>query len=524
MIVTVTEDKLWLKLEYESSNERQQTLSSFTKKVKDWQFKKNKFSGWNGDVAFVTGPGRNMMYPGLWHKLIEFGKKFNYDIKFHGRELLINDSITKEWTEKFCAKLFEGHPTHRPRPDQVHAIYMGLKYYLHTEYLSTSAGKTLIIYCITMALLHLKLCKRILIITPDPDLAIQNHGEFLDYEMGKFGMKIALLHGGTKTREAEKYKVAIGNFQYLANKDESFFETYDCVLCDEVQRAKSKSIKEVVDKCGSLTYRGGYSGSIKPDNYADYFTIVAYFGPQVAKITKKQLMDAGQAAQINIEIFVLSYADEELRRELYRAKIRLTGDKVLQLEQRFIRESIPRLEWIAQLANKLDGNTLIFFTDVKTGYGKSIVNKIKDITEHKEVYYLDGSISNKNRRKDLMDRMEDGMNKVLVANWGVFGVGKSVKNIRYIIVAENRKDDGVINQGTGRGMRIDKETGKNKFTWIDIVDDFTMIVPDANGNDDLFVNYMMKWKNDRIRYYKSEGFDYTKSDIDLTEDNLGLNW
>lgn len=520
MIVTVTEDKLWLKLKYESESERRQAISSFRKKVKDWQFKKKKYSGWKGDVEFIIGPAKDRMYPGLWHELIKWGKRFGYNIGFRGKELLINESITKDWVEKFCLKLFDGHPTHTPRPDQINAVYMGLKHYFHTEHLSTSAGKTLIIYCITMALLHLKLCNRILIITPDPDLAMQNHDEFLNYENGKFGMKIALLHGGTKTKDAEKFKIAIGNFQYLANKDASFFKIYDAVLCDEVQRAKSKSIKEVMDNCGSLVYRGGYSGSIKPNNYADYFTIVAYFGPTVAKITKKQLMDAGHAAQINIEIFVLSYADEELRKELYRAKLRLDGDKVLQLEQRFIRESKARLEWICQLVNKLEGNTLIFFTDVKTGYGKDIANKIKDITTHKDVYYIDGSIKNKGRRKEIMNRMEDGMNKVLVANWGVFGVGKSVKNIRYIVVAENRKDDGIINQGTGRGMRVDHNTGKDKFTWIDLVDDFSLMVSDVNGNDDVFYNYMMKWKNDRIRYYKSEGFDYTKTDVDLTESSF----
>ena len=235
-------------------------------------------------------------------------------------------------------------------------------------------------------------------------------------------------------------------------------------------------------------------------------------------------MDRGDAAQINIEIFVLSYADEELRSEIYIAQLRLEGDKVLQLEQRFIRQSTARLEWICQLINKLNGNTLVFFTDVKTGYGKDIANKIKDITTHKDVYYLDGSIKNKNRRKEMMSRMEDGMDKVLVANWGVFGVGKSVKNIRYIVVAENRQDDGVINQGTGRGMRVDKGKGKDKFTWIDIVDDFSLIVVDPRGNDDVFQNYMMKWKNDRIRYYKSEGFDHTKTEVDLTGSESGISW
>jgi len=524
MIVTVTEDRLWLKLKYESENERQQTISSFRKKVKDWQFKKKKYSSWKGDVDFVVGVKKDQMYPGLWHQLIKFGKKFGYDIKFINKHLLINESINKDWVEKFCVKLFEGHPTHKPRPDQIHAVYMGLKHYFHTEYLSTSAGKTLIIYCMMMALLHLKLVNKILIITPDPDLAIQNYDEFMMYDNGKYGLKVALLHGGTKTKNVEKYKIAIGNFQYLANRDASFFRSYDCVLCDEVQKAKAKTIKEVVDNCGELIYRGGYSGSIKPDNFADYFTVIAYFGPTVAKISKKELMDRGDAAQINIEIFVLNYADEELRKELYRAKLRLDGDKVLALEKRFIRESPQRLEWICQLINKLEGNTLVFFMDVKTGYGKDIANKVKSITEHKEVYYLDGSIKNKDRRKEMMHRMEDGTNKVMVANWGIFGVGKSVKNIRYIVCAENRKDEGVINQGTGRGMRIDEITGKDKFTWIDIVDDFSLLVQDTKGNDDIWQNYMMKWKNDRIRYYKSEGFDFNKYEIDLTDEESGLNW
>lgn len=890
MIITVTDDKLWLKLKYESENERMQAISSFRKKVKDWRFKKKKFSNWKGDVDFIVGERKDLMYPGLWHQLIKFGKRFGYPIKFVNQEALINNTITKEWVEKFCVELFRGHPTHSPRPDQINAVYMALRHYYHTEHLATSAGKTLIIYCIFMALLHLKLCSKILIITPDPDLAIQNYDEFMMYDNGKYGLKIALMHGGSKAKDIGKYKVAIGNFQFLANRDASFFESYDAILCDECvsedtilnadygdveikdinvgdyiqaadfdnniifdevinkwyrgkrivykiclenghfiegtcnheiytnfgwltveqiikiykeneivlyindgqksgtidsrkfvgryahrirmqeqqlsenkgiafhkareictreisyikgfginspkndkkwgvwkipvkifnpffayfgailqfvynkwqkncnermaryayrrrsgllvygrwlitwqninllifcgrkridkevfhgkmeyiggnslsqaqisihnnvsgkqkqivqvdralyntiydiqgfgyghkeellcmpkgihssykdcvdmfggmsenkkipkerrmdskektvtskilsikengfrnvydietkkthtffgngilvhncQKAKSTSIKDVVDNAGSLVYRGGYSGSITPDNFADYFTVLAYFGPTVAKITKKELMDRGDAAQINIEIYTLSYADDELRKELYRAKLRLDGDKVLNLERRFIRESPVRLEWICQLANKLNGNTLIFFLDVKTSYGKDIANKIKSITTHKEIYYLDGSISNKDRRREIMRRMEEGDDKILVANWGIFGVGKSVKNIRNILCAENRKDDGVINQGTGRGMRIDRDTGKDEFVWIDIVDDFSIMVSDANGNDDVFYNYMMKWKNDRIRYYKSEGFEYNKYDIDLTSGNSSMEW
>ena len=112
-----------------------------------------------------------------------------------------------------------------------------------------------------------------------------------------------------------------------------------------------------------------------------------------------------------------------------------------------------------------------------------------------------------------MSILEDGMHRVLISNYQVFGVGKSVKNIRYIICAESIKSEDLLMQSTGRGMRI--SDSKDHFTWIDIVDDMRIEITAVDGMLDQYKNYMWKWYLERKKYYKSEGFEIHQTDMNL---------
>jgi phage anti-repressor protein len=187
------------------------------------------------------------------------------------------------------------------------------------------------------------------------------------------------------------------------------------------------------------------------------------------------------------------------------------GEQRLRIEQKIIRESVIRLNWIVAMISKMKGNVLVFFLDKKTGYGRKIMEKVKEKAPMKEVYYVDGDVK-KDLREIYKDKMEEGDNKVLVASYDTYSTGKSIKNLHYIVCAESRKGEIVVNQATGRGMRLHHT--KDICLWIDIVDDFSINIENYENK-----NYILRHLSDRIGYYDKWGFE--RETIEITLDNDG---
>lgn len=322
-----------------------------------------------------------------------------------------------------------------------------------------------------------------------------------------------MIHGQSPIQDITDNRIIIGNFQSLANRPPEFFKDVDMLMVDEVHRATNNSIKYVVDSCKYVKYRIGMSGSILRDNSADYYTLIANFGPIVKKITKKQVIEKGYATDIEVEIFKLSWASEKLRKELCDLNDRVEdGEKRFRIEQKLVRQSNIRLQWICELVSRLDGNAIVFFLDIKTQYGERIVKGIKRVSNKKVVYYVDGSITGKHR-EDIKERMEEGNDKILVASYDTFSTGKSVKNIKYLVCVESRKFETVISQLTGRGMRLHED--KDKCVLIDIADDISINIENYQNR-----NYMLRHLSERTKYYEKEGFKYRIHEINLVNKKI----
>jgi superfamily II DNA or RNA helicase len=100
--------------------------------------------------------------------------------------------------------------------------------------------------------------------------------------------------------------------------------------------------------------------------------------------------------------------------------------------------------------------------------------------------------------------MNMGDNKILIATYGTFSTGISIKNIHNIFLVESYKSEVLIKQSLGRGMR--QMEGKDKVNVIDFVDDFT------TGK---YENYLMKHSKARIDIYKKERFEYKIYNVKL---------
>lgn len=508
MIVTVNDDLKWITIKYETELEMDQLQVSFKRKIRQWKFRtKNK--RWKGDVMFIKN--RNQLPIGLWRELQLVCQRFKFELKVIGIDKIIDRSITLENVTKFCESLLKNHPTYKSYDYQNDAVYKALKYKFCMLDLSTSAGKTLIGFLAMMYLFYTKRIKKILIVCPDTDLVIQMYNDFLDYANGRFNMSMCMIHGQSRITDVSEHKIVIGNFQSLSNRDPLFFEDFDCCFVDETHRATSESIKYIFNSCNQLKYRIGMSGSIVVDKSADYYDLLAYVGPIVKQIKKKELMEKGYATNIEIKVFRLNYLSERYRKELCSLKYKkdYDGEKAFRVEQRLVRASVVRLIWLCEMISKLNGNAIIFFVDKKTGYGKRIVEQLRRITTDKEIYYIDGDVK-KDMRQVFKKKMEEGSNKFLVASYDTYSTGKSIKNIRYLVGAEDRKSEVIISQVMGRGMRLHND--KDKFVWLDIADDFSIDEENYENR-----NILLKHMDNRLRYYDKEGFDYQIIDIDLIE-------
>jgi superfamily II DNA or RNA helicase len=107
-------------------------------------------------------------------------------------------------------------------------------------------------------------------------------------------------------------------------------------------------------------------------------------------------------------------------------------------------------------------------------------------------------------REEYKSRMEKGDNKILIATYGTFSTGISIKNIHNIFLVESYKSEVLIKQSLGRGMR--QMEGKEKVNVIDFVDDF------SSGK---YENYLMRHSKARIDIYKRERFEYKVFNVKL---------
>lgn len=276
------------------------------------------------------------------------------------------------------------------------------------------------------------------------------------------------------------------NHSYIAND----------IVVSNCHQTNTVSVKNVIGKCKDSTYRFGLSGTIKEDNSADFSTVMALLGPMVKSIPPKFLFKEGYATPVKFKIMVLEYANDDIKEKLYtlRRSKEMEGSQVLALEKNLVVKSRARFNFITDLVSKTTRNTMVLFTNVKDQYGRKIYEWLKENTD-KVCFYVDGSIG-QDHRDYFKKEMENGQNRVLVASFTTFSTGISIKNIHNIIFTESYKSEIIVKQSIGRGMR--QLEGKDNFTIIDIVDDFSY-----QGHR----NYLYNHGKARLEFYKGYSSD-----------------
>lgn len=255
------------------------------------------------------------------------------------------------------------------------------------------------------------------------------------------------------------------------------------VVCGNCHTAKSKSITDIMERAHGVAYRVGFTGSLQ-DGKCHRLVIEGLFGKAFKTTTTKELINNNQAAQLKIHCILLKY-NRDICKPMKKASY--------AEEIEYLTMSTRRNAFIAGLANSLSGNTLILFQFVEK-QGKPLYELLKG---NGNCHFIHGKVSVDDR--DAVRRIAESTDDcTIVASYGTFSTGTSIKRIDNIIFASPYKSKIKVLQSVGRGLRIGN--GKSKCNLYDIADDFSY---------KSHKNFTLQHFEARVGYYAADKFDYS---------------
>jgi len=492
MELSLTENKQLLRIDSATALEIEQLNISLTKRIDSWRFHPLVKKGvWDGYISYVKDD--RWIPAGLWKEVMDVCREYRYELKINGISNLFDRDITAESFEKWALDFFQGSKI-TPRDYQIDAAYNILKFRKCLSELATSAGKTLISFLTVAYVLEKKKANRILFIVPNVSLVIQASEDFEDYNWkNQVDIKIQQIYAGQTIRPGRN--VVIGTYQSLIKKKTEYFDQFDAVIVDETHKATSQSIKTILSKCKNAEYRYGLSGTIPKSGTLDRLTLMSYAGPLITEISANFLQNEGHIAKCRVKVIEMDYATEGAKtafREM--AHNKYESKDVFKFEQNYVINSIGRLNFICNIISRVKGNSLVLFHRIE--HGQKIYEKLRQESD-KTVYYVDGG-TDKDIREEHKKKMEVGEEVVIVASYGTFSTGISIKKIHNIFFTESFKSEVIIRQSIGRGLR--QHASKESVTIIDFVDDISSM-----GWD----NYLMRHAKVRQRIYREQKFEFS---------------
>jgi superfamily II DNA or RNA helicase len=443
--------------------------------------------GWNGEIRLLsTATGE--IYVGLLDKVIAKIKNHGYtyefkDNKYYNLPFEVNEEITEEGVKGYMKHIC----TLNPYDYQVNAVYECLRYNRKTIVSATSSGKSYMIYALVRYYVTKK--KRVLVVFPTTSLIQQMYKDWIDYGWDAEKYCHMIYSGQEKNTELE---VTLSTWQGIHKLDKSFFENYDCVIVDECHGCKSKSLIDIMKKSHNAKYRFGFTGTLSngsKDSQTHEWVISGLFGPSYKAVGTKELIDKGRASKLDIECLVLKHNPQKFN--------------TYEDEIQFIINNEQRNNFIKKLALDLKGNTLVLFARVET-HGLPLYESINSGSDsNRKIFFVHGGV-NVQEREQVREITERENNAIIVASYGVFSTGISIKNLHNVIFASPSKSRIRNLQSIGRVLR--KGNNKDKATLYDIADDATY-----NSRKNYTLNHFIE----RIKIYNEEEFNYDITTLDL---------
>lgn len=470
----------------------QEMYDYFSFHVEGYQFNpKYKYGGWDGKIRLM---GLNGDLPfGLIEQVQKFTDSMQYSL-YISPDVLPKPVMTRpqfdEWLNS--KTIYSGDKVITPHWYQSDAVFEGLNHRRRILNLPTSAGKSLI-----QSLLAKWYCEnksdKILVIVPTTALVYQMINDFVDYRLFTNSECHGILAGTAKDSNARIY---VSTWQSAVKQPKSWFNQFGMLLTDECHLATGKSIGDIIKKLDQCPWKIGLSGSLR-DGKANLLQYIGLFGKVFKPVSTKQLMDEGQISDLKINAMFLEYTPEERK---------AVKELTYQQEIDWLLTHKKRNQLIIKLALKLSKErgetTVIMFKSLK--HGKLLYDALKKL--HDKVHYISGE-TDTDERVALKAVAEADSGLIIIASYGVFSTGISIKRMHNVIYGHPTKSKITVLQSIGRILRL--HGTKTIATLYDLIDNLSISNTRKNAKKEYsHVNFTMKHGILRIERYIQEQFNY----------------
>lgn len=501
MKVTISQDKHYIEVLDATHDEVKFLNFTFIHKDPKYNFKKKYVKKWwDGNISFIW---QNRFIPiHLFKYLVKKCKESNIALRADDEllQMFEKDNLIDnfdEWSYNLVKDIdFGGGIKYQKKQYQFDVAKEMLKRRFATAEVATSAGKTLIFYIIVNYMLTYGNVDNILVIVPSISLVEQFSQDFSLYNVTDEPIKIQEIYSKAE-KKVNKCNLVVGTYQSLTKKDEDFFTQFQAVLIDETDTSKCSSIQKILRMCTETKYRLGMSGTLPDEerNIIEYLQVISSLGPICYQLKASELIENDDVVKPKILQIYLDYLSEEKKEEMRELLMHTDGKERFDKENKVLMANTIRLNFISQLCQKFGKkNQLILFKNI--AYGKKLFEYIRQTTD-KVVRFIDGSIP-QDERESIFEEMKNEQDTILVASFGTLSTGVSIRSIEVIIFTQSFKNEKIIRQSIGRGLRKNKD--KEDVKIIDIVDN---------------MNIHLSHGRKREEIYKRENFIYSKKNVNI---------
>ena len=446
---------------------------------------------WDGKIKLYS-INTEELYVGLYNYLVKFCNDRGYKLEgYCPKPDKINhpcNSLVKNFVDNHLSPHVNGERIFA-REHQVDAITHSISNNRCLLLSPTGSGKSLMIYALLRYYSDtLDHSKKLLVIVPTTSLVSQMYSDFGDYssndENWDAPKECHLVTAGKDKVDPEK-KVVISTWQSIHKMGKKYFDQFGAVFGDECHLFKAKSLTSIMTKLENCKYRIGTTGTLD-GTQCHRLVIEGLFGP-VHKVTStNDLIKKEILSDFEIDCIVLKHTKDfvqKYKRVTYQEEI----DAIVNCSE--------RNDFITNLTKSLKGNTLVLFQYVAK-HGRPLYEQIKKSCPEKDVYFIYGGTDTDLREK-IRKVMEKKDNAVIVASYGTFSTGISIRKLHNIVFASPSKSRIRVLQSIGRQLR--KSEHKEKARLYDISDDICW---------KKYKNHTYRHYEERLKLYKAENFTY----------------
>jgi superfamily II DNA or RNA helicase len=484
-IIITKKDDVNIKIDCDRGT-AQELCDFFTFTVPGYQFMpsyRNKM--WDGKIRLYNIHSQ-LLYAGLLDYVKHFAKERNIWVGIDFEE--DKGKYTKQMVHKYLESLniHASGQKIKPHKHQIQAMQQSLNNKRTLLLSPTASGKSLIIYGLVRKRLQ-EDKNKVLIVVPTKSLVEQMKSDFIDYSSNDNWDAEDMCHTIHSGRDKNTDKrVVITTWQSIYKLPEKWFEQFTSVFGDECHLFKSKSLTTLMTKLKDCPFRVGTTGTLDGTD-THKLVIEGLFGPVYKVTTTTKLIEDNLLSDLKIDCILLKHPEQDCK---------LAKNFKYQEEIDFIVTNPKRNEFICNLALNTKGNTLVLFQYVEK-HGKGLFELIKSkANKNRKVFFIYGG-TNVEQREEIRKLTENETNAIIVASYGTFSTGVSIRRLHNIIFSSPSKSRIRVLQSIGRQLR--KSKYKECAKLYDIADDL---------HYKSHQNYTLQHFMERVKIYNSEKFNY----------------